>query len=488
MGRVIVLHLARMVLVTTAGVVLAPVALGAEQAGAVDGTSILRNATSDSNEVWITPEAARDSIGTFWQGLDDTWLQPMPDDLFDFGLDQVTIDSLTTVGDQVVADMLAGRLWKFSFHPLRRFAFNRVEGLRPGGLVRLRKLGRHRPELALGLGYGIASDRLVYDGALDLPLVARQPADAIGRPTASSWPLLALAVKGGWTTRMFAGDSRGIRMVTAFQSGRDPNYYYRRTGGTAELILRPWRNLSLRGGVLREDHGSLTVATNWNLFGKSENVLPNLAIDGLQTKALTAGLQWRWRRWQVGGSVQWHRVFGGELLDRLVPEGASPPEHADFRFLRLSLQGSIIDRFGTEYLLRGGWTAFDRQAPTQWKTYLGDYRSLRGYRVREMAGDQAGWASLDIRWGFDLFRALRVPLLSKLGLQPITYFDYGRAIALDGPLPNPWQEGWRTDAGFGLGKLLGVSGQKGILRLYVGRPVFRGDEHRDWRIILAFEN
>jgi hemolysin activation/secretion protein len=126
--------------------------------------------------------------------------------------------------------------------------------------------------------------------------------------------------------------------------------------------------------------------------------------------------------------------------------------------------------------------------PVQWKAFLGDWPTLRGWNARTLAGEEAAWASLDIRFGFDLFRAMRMPLLKKWGLQPLVLFDWGTVTALDGPQEQPWPDGWRANAGFGFGKLLGIPGYKGNVRLYVSHPVLESVDQGGWRVLLVFEN
>ena len=43
------------------------------------------------------------------------------------------------------------------------------------------------------------------------------------------------------------------------------------------------------------------------------------------------------------------------------------------------------------------------------------------------------------------------------------------------------------DAGIGFGKLLGVPGQSGNLRLYVAHQILDGQRDAGWRVLLAFE-
>jgi hypothetical protein len=113
---------------------------------------------------------------------------------------------------------------------------------------------------------------------------------------------------------------------------------------------------------------------------------------------------------------------------------------------------------------------------------------LRGWPAAALVGEEATWASLDIRWGFDLWRAVRAPILKKWGLQTITHFDYGRTVALAGPQEPFGAQGWRANVGVGVGKLLGIPGYNGNVRLYVSHPVLQDHELGGWRVLLAFEN
>jgi hypothetical protein len=457
-------------------------------------------------EDWITPEAAQDSLDAFWRHIDTGWLESAPAEVLASPLPDARLDSLQVVGDREVQQILTGSNWQLSYSPLALTTFNRAEGLRPGLMARLHELGRHRPELWFGGGYGIASEQAVWDGGFRLPLASMREVDDQGLPAGPSWTALSLTVRGGRFVERFAGDGRRVRALTGFLYGEDPNSYYERRGGWADLQLRPLRWLSLTTGLGRQQDRSLPVATSWNLLGDRDDVCGNLAIAGLEAWSAKAGLDLSWNRWRLGASVVWYRVDGGGLLDRLadgdagaggdVPGDGSPPgdppDEADFRSFQVSLSGSILTGGGHEIVLRGGWRAMDRPAPLEWKTYLGDYPHLRGHEAATLAGDLAGWASLDVRWGFDLFRSLHVPFLRRLGLQPITFFDWGRTLGQDGPgeaaLRSPLgTAGSRADAGLGFGRLIGIPGRAGEMRLYVGHPVLDGSEG-DWRVLLVLED
>ena len=151
-----------------------------------------------------------------------------------------------------------------------------------------------------------------------------------------------------------------------------------------------------------------------------------------------------------------------------------------------------MDRSGNRWLLAGGVREFDRQTPLQWKTWMGDYGTLRGYPAGVLTGDGGSWASLDLRLGWDMWRALRVPLLKGLGLQPIGFADYGHTWNKSGSYAAGPEEGvqdWRTNVGFGFGRRFDLPGlgANNNLRMYAAAPVGNGREGYGWRFLIAFE-
>ena len=108
-----------------------------------------------------------------------------------------------------------------------------------------------------------------------------------------------------------------------------------------------------------------------------------------------------------------------------------------------------LDRWGDTWSLRGAWSEVDRQAPPQWKTWLGDMGTLRGYEAAELVGDRGGWSALDVRWNVDPLGALHVPLLGRWGLQPVTFVEVGRTRNRPGRAAPLGDAGTRTDAGLG---------------------------------------
>ncbi len=435
---------------------------------------------------WLPREAADDSLAAYWRRVDRGWEATIPYDLTRFDLGPAKLDSLTRIGDRLVEDIEAGRRWRIDLDPLGRVTFNRAEGLRLGSQVTIARAGLNRARLRLGAGYGLASEQAVYDAALTVPVSVAGPDTARGRVPRPPWTRLALRLAYGRTVRMFGGDQRPARVATGFFYGSDPNSYFAERSGRAELVWRPALPVSARVGALAIDQEPLPLETTWNLLSANK-VDVNWQIPSLEAWGATTGLGLTLGRWRVGAGLDWYRVHGDEVLARL----SGPPEHADFVRLWLDFEGSRLDRHGNELLLRGSWMRMDRQAPMQWRTYLGDYPTLRGYPAHELSGEMGAYASADWRLGTDLFDALGVPVLDGLALQPIFFADWGLTVARDGPYADPpaagLGDGWRLDAGFGLGRLIGLPLLDGNLRLYAAYPLREGREGDAWHFVLVME-
>ena len=149
----------------------------------------------------------------------------------------------------------------------------------------------------------------------------------------------------------------------------------------------------------------------------------NWAADRLITRAATLGATVDWRRHQLTLGVARH--------DLDLADPASSIADGPLWRLHAGLRANWITPQGHEVALRGDWQRNDRAAPLQSRHWLGGAQSLRGYPVRELEGDDAALATLDLRGGFDPLRALHVPLLSRLGLQPIAFADWGRTTGVD---------------------------------------------------------
>ncbi|MBC8423008.1 hypothetical protein H8E07_02690 [bacterium] len=434
--------------------------------------------------IWASEEAAVDSLNAYWRGLESDWYEPLTLDELDLGLSAVQLDSLVIEGDTVIARMIAGRPWLTRVRPLRHARFNRVTGLDVGGEVVLYRPGVRQPRLSSRASYGLSWKKLSHAHSLSLPVATARLYDDEGYRSRAPWTWLPLEAEGGHGAEWFAGDRREERNLAAFFSGEDPNHYYARTHWRASLRLRPRPFLTLWLGGGGGRHRPLGVRTDWSLFGDREAVGGNLQVAGLSRRTLHAGLQVSRGGLWMRGRQEWHRVSDSPLPDVADAAGGK----AWYRRLAMKAGWHGHDPWGDEWVLSANWQSLDRQAPLEWMTYLGDHGTLRGFAARELAGDRGAWASLDVRWDLDPFRTLRIPLLKGLGLQPITFADWGRVERIDGALDDyPGADGWRADVGVGLGKRLGLGGMLNHVRAYAARPVGAGSEGRPWVFVVALE-
>jgi len=439
--------------------------------------------TDPDSLIWVSEEAAIDSLNTYWRNLESDWYEPLTLDDLGVGLTRARLDSLTIEGDLVIGRMFSGRPWRFKVRPLRGSGFNRVQGFDVGGEVKVYRPGSRQPRLVSGVSYGFAWKKLSHRHRVKLPLATGRLFDADGYLKRSPWTWLTLEAEGGRDAEWFAGDSRIERAATAVFGGKDPNHYYEHEYWRAGLRITPRPPLTLRLGGGGGTHRPLGVATDWSLFGG--DVPDNLAAERLSHRDLYAVLSWRWRGLRLSGRHEWRRVSDAPGLPDVV---ASANGQAWYRRFDLHAVWRGQDGWGDVWTLAGNWRTADRQLPMPGKTYLGDHGTLRGFESRELVGDGGAWVSLDVRWDIDIFESLRVPLLRKLGLQPITFADWGRVHRNQGALDNyPGGTGWRADAGVGLGKFLGLWNQLSNIRFYAARPVGEGMGERGWRFILALE-
>ncbi len=499
--------LARTALLVAAAL-LAAGAAPAQTPASAPGDS-LRSAVEDSLRAAVEDslraareKAAIDSLNAYWRNLDSGWYEPLTPQALRFGMRDSALDSLTGKGDRELAALARGERWSLTTDPFGRLGFNRVEGWRLGVTATARRIGRHQPQLQLGLGYGTARRRIVTDGAFTLPLLASrapaardlEPGPVAGRPPPRPWPLLTLDISAETRTGVFGGSAGIVHSFSAMLDGSDANSYYDRNAALAELVWRPRPAIDLRGGGFWERHLPVPLATRWSLSGSRDRVRLNEQIPLFSSRGVAGALGWRWGRVDGRARAEWHWTTGSPFVDSLsAPVGLAPPAipGADGRSLRrltAALRGVWIDSHGNECELRGSWWHFDRQPPPEWRTYLGGSQTLRGYGSQEIVGDRAALASLDLRLGSDPLRALHAPLLGKLGLQPILFADWGWARAVDGPRPLAGPTGWRADAGLGLGKLIGAAGLGGWLRFYLAHPVFNRQAERSWQLQIELES
>ncbi len=478
---------------TIAALLLVAAALGAAMPAATGAAAAPAGTPGDGQPaeapldslIWISGEAAADSLDRYWDDLDRQWYTPLTPQEIGLGLTPAAYDSLVRAGDALVAAMWQRRPWHAGVDPVPVLGFNRVDGMRAAVGWRVVRAGVLQPHLRGRLGWAFGRDRLLWEVRGRWPLWRARPRDREGRATAAPWTALALTAAASRRTVPFGAAGGAGAEWGAFLYGSDPNHYFERQEWHLglEVSPRPWLTLRLGGGWAR--HRPLDRSTDWSLLGDAADVAGNIRIEGLERRSLAVGLSLARPDAALDAGLGWHRVS-----DSPLPAVADAPDgHAWYRRLRVA--GVVVrrDPAGGTWRLAGGWDAVDRRAPLEWVTWLGGENHLRGFRTRELGGDSGGWASLDWRLGIDPLRALHVPWLGRQRLQPILFVDYGHTYHSDRDDGEPAGEaGWRADVGIGLGKFLGLGERFGSLRLYAARPVGQGMGDRPWRVMLAVES
>ena len=463
----------------------------------------------------MSPEASADSLAAFWSALDEKWQERLSVEVAATQWDTAQVDSLRRLGDERLTALTEGSLWRLGFDLPAEPLFNRVQGPLAAARVKLALAGPNRPHLDLLAGYAFSNRRPVFGIKADVPLL-RDNWLLPGRwGRGQRYTKVNLRLSGRKNAVAFAGDGRlSERTASALIYGSDPNHYFEQRDLFGALDLRLARGLTVSAGGGYTEQRSLDQRTDWNIFGRSLHPQGNRLIDDLDTRYAHLAAHWHWGDLHLDGQVQWHRVDGSAFVTGLP--GA--PDQADFRRAHVHAELDHQDGAGNQWLLRGGYQVVDRRAPGQWRTWLGDHGTLRGYRAGELSGDRGAWASLDLRLDFDLWRTLRVPVLKKLGLQPILFADWGWTRDQDGALSTgavsqdpavllagpglagvdpgttdlgwgPGDQGWRADVGIGFGRRLDLPlfWGKPNLRFYAARAVGQGSGDEDWRFLVAFE-
>jgi hypothetical protein len=429
----------------------------------------------EMGDFWVSPEAHEDSLAVYWEKIEKSWEGTVTPELAPVTLDVAKLDSLSEAGAAELADLEQGGRWRLG-PSLTPPQFNRAQGWAMFAGVSARKTGPLPPRMYVAAGYGFGNHRWLGTAEFEVPLIRSRWNLSDGKGRGSHYKLLALNLQGVKMGAQFAGDGRRYtRSASAFFYGNDPNHYYENRGGAGRVTVKPARRLDLYVGAGYYENRILEQRTGWNVLGRRLRPDGNHRAAALDERRLFAGGSWGLGPLDLAGFVAWHRV-----------------RHADFRQVKLSGRLDLMDRSGNQWLLQGGVREFDRQAPLQWKTWMGDYGTLRGYPAGVLTGDGGSWASLDLRLGWDMWRALKVPLLKGLGLQPIGFADYGHTWSKPGENAVGPEEGardWRADVGFGFGRRFDLPGlgEFNKFRMYAATPVGNGRQGRGWRFLVAFE-
>jgi len=444
---------------------------------------VLQDGNLDPSEFWMEPAASEDSLKAYWAGIAGVWEQEMTGALQPISLTPARIDSLTFEGKRVLADMKTASPWTAYPRWLVVPGYNRVQGpvVRVGATVRHR--GPVRPRLDLTAGYAFSNQRPEFGLHFRTPLIRGKGSEGVGRRGRKTG-VLELDLKGWKEAHLFAGDDRRhARSTSAFIYGSDPNQYLESRGTGGRLTLNPGAGFSLWGDAAYAQERALDQTATFNLLNRGLRPSGNWQASHLDDRIYGGGASWEGGPLRLEGTARRHRYEGPDF------EEAYPNRSVN----RMEFTGGLaldwLDPVGNQWILKGNYRGFDGQAPIQWKAWLGDYGTLRGYQHAELGGDQGVSASFDARLGLDLFKALHFPVLKHWGIQPLAFADYGQTWHEEGPLPAEGVAGERWDVGFGFGKRLDIpfAWNHPNLRTYIARPVGDGSDGHGWRFLVAFE-
>ncbi len=413
----------------------------------------------DPREFWLDPEAAADSLAVFWTRVDRPWVSS-GSCLSGHPGRSVSSDSVRDWADVQLADLAAqGRHLRRGLVPLLP-RFNRVQGLVPRVKLELKREGSGEASARAILGLGLATGRLDGRG-----MIVGGASEGGAR-----WQLEA-----GSQTRSFGMVADPpLRDGAALITGHDPRSFYADRRAQAGLRWGRTRGVFVEGSVAAYRQRSLQVATRWNLVGAGLSPDDNLVADSVSGQRVGFDLGWRSRPWN----------FRGGLL-KLTGLGRKGP-------LQMSLDARWqgMDSVGNAWMVQVHGRRWTRTAPLQDQVWLGDAGSLSGWSAGVLRGNVGVWGSVEVEGAWDPWRSLGIPVLARLGLQPVGLLEAGwtaepgvwNVCATDVPPSGPL-----GSLGIGFQRYLGLPmlGDRQKLRLMASWPLGPGASDAGLRLVLG---
>jgi hypothetical protein len=427
----------------------------------------------------------------FWATIDTAWQADLPTALqAPPSLAPAQLDSLSQAGAAQLAGLPDLPPWRLRPRPVTP-TFNRAQGFVPRAGLRLDRTGGPA-RLDAEVGRGFADHRVEWGVQLRVQPQAR----------------LELLAGGARATGVFAGDGRpGQRAWSALLWGADPNHYFDRDRWNASLTWTPRDALWLRAEGARVRELPLGMRTDWNVLGRKLAPAAMRAADALDADVLALG---------AGARVGALSLVGG--LERAwvtprVPAGADEetPGSTTVDAWRWAARLREQDGLGNTWTLAGGGRGVSAGAPVQWRVWLGDQQpasdtsdltragSLCGWPAGTLLGDRGLWASLKVDINADPWRALKVPGLRALQLQPEVFAEWAGAWgsagsagagfvgAVDPGLVGTPPTGWRADVGLGFSRRvdLPLAGLGSRVVVRGARAVGAEAGEQGWRVLVG---
>jgi hypothetical protein len=454
----------------------------------INGSPGMVSTTVDTSEFWLSEDDAKEELKGYWEGVRKSVASEESAAFHDSELMAVgDLDSLALKGSELLDGMADDGDWMLAFNWVEGVGFNRVQGVVFGIGADVAQVGRRGILCSGNWGYGLASDRMVWELDAEIPLVSGSWGRSAGYGI--QYTALGVDLQVAQKAIRFAGDVRLAsfeRSLSAFLYGHDPNHYFEERSATVGLIWRATRRLdvTLECGYARQS--PMAEKTDWNLFGAP--LAPGFNRQISQQNLGWAGLRFQWSKgpWSLDGAWSSKRLSGEDYM--MNSEATKDSETINTAEVKGSW--SYLDKAGNRWALQGRIFTLDKVAPSQMQVWYGDWGSLRGHPAGAINGDSGQNVTFDLRFGFDLWETLGVPLLGGLGLQSHVFADYAATQSKNPDRDISGNRGSRWDVGFGFGKLVGnlIDGKATYLRAHAALPLGSGSEGLPWRILVGLGN
>ena len=326
--------------------------------------------------------------------------------------------------------------------------FNRVEGFRLG--VRA-DVARVAPILGLrgAYSYGFSDKRAKYSVGFSL---YTSPARILGfsgdayrdidhRPDAGSYGPL-------------------FNSMTSLLVKNDYRDYFGREGWRAGVLFSPAHRLGAELAFVSEQHRSVDQVTDYSFFNRNGSYRPNPPVQEGKLRSLVFSLRW-------GEDPVPLNLILRDALEISVEHTAPSLSGSQFRYTRYEVTGSFsVPTSGEGFLLRpqiavrvaAGTSAGD--LPSQrWfslessSSGFGPFGVMRGMRVKEFSG--VGYVAVNLEQNFRSipFLALGIPFVYEGGIEFLIHGGAARSWDRGGNTLTS-TDGWYTEAGFGVGRIL----------------------------------
>jgi len=364
-----------------------------------------------------------------------------------------TLDSTQTMEKQFQP---SGPLVWLSSGPLSylqytKIRFNRVEGLLLGANVKKDSI-TNRLALIGSAGYGFSDKRSKFD------LGAEAFLDSLRRYSLGfeGYKELDHIPDEGFY------DDIAILAGTLFGKSDYRDYFYTK-GWRIWLGAKPIHRLALRLTYQNQEERTARQQTDYSFFYRSDKYRPNPPIVDGTSRSLKLTARYGDEPVPLGLIAQDFAELDIEHSDRGILSSA-------YDYTRAIVRGEVHVKTYSERLLfaptlslrltagASGGTIPPQRLFSLESTYdgFGPFGVLRGGSVKEFAGRQFVVLSLEHNFRNTPFLILNIPFLYKNGIELIVHCTAARSWS-SSPLPfGRVTDGWYTEAGFGISRIMGL--------------------------------